>query len=97
MNKVRKVVRVSQAIIENEPMTIKNVEAPQMPAFKPMVKNEEEPKTADKQEKPTEAKRVVPSTNEEVKKKPMAAKPKAEEPKAKKSENEVSFFDQIDD
>jgi cell division initiation protein len=89
MNKVRKVVRDSQAMIENEPMSIKTVEAPKMPAFKPMVKNEEKPEAAKKN--------VFTATNEEIKKKQAAAKQKAEEPKPKKSESEVSFFDQIDD
>lgn len=97
MNKVRKVVRDSQAMIDNEPMTIKKVDAPQMPAFKPMVKNEE-PKATPKQEQPTTSgKSVFSSTNDEIKKRPIATKPKVEEPKPKKSESEVSFFDQIDD
>jgi hypothetical protein len=60
-----------------------------MPAFKPMVKNEEKPEAAKKN--------VFTATNEEIKKKQAAAKQKAEEPKPKKSESEVSFFDQIDD
>lgn len=100
MKKLKKVVRESQAIIDNEPLTIKPVEAPKMPEFKPMVKQVEAEKPTNEapmaQQKQTSAPR--PSIADTARKSLANAKPKQEPPtKAPKEQSEISFFDQLDE
>lgn len=92
MKRVKKVVRASKAMIEDEPIHVKQVELPQMPAFKPLVNNTI--KEAPENQEATPAQEVKKETTP---KKPQVPIKSKLDTKSKKEESEISFFDQIDD